>query len=169
MAGPVYPNDSRQRPVVFETHAPPAGTSKQQRKPLRVLTWITLVFIGAAVCCGVAVGGTAVWAVVGPKSHGNAPEPLWVSPPTIAVHHDDNAPPPTSKIPALPGNNRTTPHSSSGGTNVEPRDTDRGGSGRPVTTTTSGHGSTGSGSGSESGSHGGGSDSGSRQSGRSSG
>lgn len=102
--------DDRQRPVVYQTRAE-SGAHGERRTPIRILTWIVIVLGAAAVSVGVAVGGSAVWSVVGPKTPGNAP--LWLEPPTIAVHKLESANttrvsvPPT--VPTVP----VPPHSSS--------------------------------------------------------
>jgi uncharacterized membrane protein YgcG len=72
-------DDSRNRPVVFETSAEP--TPRRLRRPVRVLAGATLVFASLAGAAGLAFGGSAVWSVVGPKPADNVPAPLWFPPP----------------------------------------------------------------------------------------
>lgn len=98
--------DDRQRPVVYQTGAEP-GANGERRRSLRVLMWIMIVLGAAVVSVGVAVGGSAVWSVVGPKTPGNVP--LWIEPPTVAVHKLDSAdttrlsaPPTAPTVPVLP-------------------------------------------------------------------
>lgn len=98
--------DDRQRPVVYQTRAEP-GLRAERPRSMRVLIWIMLALGAAAVSVGVAVGGSAVWSVIGPKTPGNAP--LWLEPPTVAVHRLDSAdttrlsaPPTAPTVPVLP-------------------------------------------------------------------
>ncbi len=72
-------DDSRNRPVVFETSAEP--TPRRLRRPVRVLAGATLVFASLAGAAGLAFGGSAVWSVVVPKDASNVPAPLWFPPP----------------------------------------------------------------------------------------
>lgn len=72
-------DDSRNRPVVFETSAEP--TPRRHRRPVQVLAGATLVFASLAGAAGLAFGGSAVWSVVGPKDASNVPAPLWFPPP----------------------------------------------------------------------------------------
>jgi uncharacterized membrane protein YgcG len=71
--------DSRNRPVVFETHAEP--TVRRMRSPVRLLAGSTLVLAALTGAVGLAFGGSAVWSVVGPQVPNNAPAPLWIAPP----------------------------------------------------------------------------------------
>jgi hypothetical protein len=97
MAAPLaqVPNDGRRRPVVFSTRAE-QGVHHERRRPLRVLMWITIALVLAVASVGLAVGGSAVWSVVGPKAPSNSPAPLWIEPPTIAVHKLEPGAAPTS-------------------------------------------------------------------------
>src|ERR1700754_3552260 len=72
-------DDSRNRPVGFETSAEP--TPRRRRRPVRVLAGATLVFASLAGAAGLAFGGSAVWSVVGPRDASNVPAPLWLPPP----------------------------------------------------------------------------------------
>lgn len=72
-------DDSRNRPVVFETSAEPSP--RRLRRPVQVLAGATLVFASLAGAAGLAFGGSAVWSVVGPKDANNVPAPLWFPPP----------------------------------------------------------------------------------------
>ncbi|HEX4724741.1 MAG TPA: hypothetical protein VH333_19635 [Pseudonocardiaceae bacterium] len=83
--------DSRNRPLVFQTHASPGPGSS--RRPIRVLATITLVIAALAGATGLAFGGPAVWSVVGPKAPANEPAPLWIPAPT-----------PVGEIAGKPGN-----------------------------------------------------------------
>jgi uncharacterized membrane protein YgcG len=71
--------DSRNRPVVFETHAEP--TVRRMRSPVRLLAGGTLVLAALTGAVGLAFGGSAVWSIVGPQVPNNAPAPLWIAPP----------------------------------------------------------------------------------------
>jgi hypothetical protein len=72
--------DSRHRPVVFQTHAEPG--ERLLRRPMRVLAGATLVLAALAGATGLALGGSAVWSGVGPKVQDHAPAPLWTMPAT---------------------------------------------------------------------------------------
>lgn len=72
--------DTRNRPVVFRTHA--AAQPRSRRRPIRVLATITLVLAAMAGATGLAFGGSAVWSVIGPKAPANEPAPLWLPEPT---------------------------------------------------------------------------------------
>ncbi len=71
--------DSRIRPVVFQTRSDPLPRSR--RRPVRVLATFLLVVAALGGATGLAFGGSAVWSVVGPKAPANEPAPLWIPAP----------------------------------------------------------------------------------------
>jgi hypothetical protein len=95
------PNDGRRRPVVFQTCAE-AGQRAERRRPLRVLMWITIALVLAVASAGLAFGGSAVWSLLVPKPA--SPAPLWIEPPTIALHRVAPAPGPTATTSVVPTN-----------------------------------------------------------------
>lgn len=91
-------DDSRNRPVVFETHAEPAPRRLPNSR--RVLVGATVVVGVLAGSAGLAFGGSAVWSVVGPKASNNTPAPLWIAPPprvSAPEQHDASAVDPDHK------------------------------------------------------------------------
>jgi uncharacterized membrane protein YgcG len=95
--------DSRHRPVVFQTRAEPS--EHLRRRPVRVLAGATLVLVALAGATGLALGGSAVWSGVGPKVQNHAPAPLWTMPAT-----------PVTQAPALASHSTTATVSRSGPT-----------------------------------------------------
>lgn len=73
-------DDSRHRPVVFETRA--EQNPRRRMKPVRVLAGSTLVLAALTGAVGLALGGSAVWSAVQPEVPANAPAPLWISTPS---------------------------------------------------------------------------------------
>lgn len=161
MASPTVPKDARQRPVVFETRSA-TKIGRPHRKPKRVFTWIAIGLIGAAACCGLAEGGSAVWSVLSPKSPDGTPPGLWFTPTTVQIRHQDD-PVPQNGVPALLGHSSPSttflPLAPGSSGHVESGDPDSGGtnSGRPSTAGSPTTASSSSGRGSGSGRDGGGS------------
>lgn len=109
-------DDSRNRPVVFQTSAEPSRPRRRLRRPAGVLAGATLVVASLAGAAGLAFGGSAVWSVVGPKG-GDAPAPLWLpAPPSVSQA-------PTSPRHAAPDPSTLHPRSSLAG-HPEPGDPD---------------------------------------------
>jgi hypothetical protein len=73
-------DDSRHRPVVFETRA--EQSTRRMARPVRVLAGSTLVLAALTGAVGLALGGSAVWSAVEPQVPNNAPAPLWIATPT---------------------------------------------------------------------------------------
>jgi hypothetical protein len=88
--------DTRRRPVIFQTHA--ERTAANRRRPTRVLAGATLLLLALAGAAGVALGGSAVWSGVGPDLPNNTPAPLWPQPITA------------TNAPALAGNSTPSTH-----------------------------------------------------------
>jgi uncharacterized membrane protein YgcG len=158
--------DSRNRPVVFQTHA--EALPRSHRRPVRVLVTITLVLVALAGATGLAFGGSAVWSVIGPKAGTNEPAPLWIPEPTPigaaankqATEFDGDRTTPTNAgaPPGHAGAPATQPEpgddNNRGSTPTTATNSDKGpGSGAsPTTSASGGDGSGGGGSGSGSGS-----------------
>ncbi|HEX4703949.1 MAG TPA: hypothetical protein VH352_17605 [Pseudonocardiaceae bacterium] len=140
--------DSRHRPVVFQTHAEPG--ERQRRRPMRMLAGATLILVALAGATGLALGGSAVWSGVGPKVQNHTPAPLWPMPATPAPALAGHSTPATQTGPAS-GSGSTShggPTTGAAPTTEPSGDRHRGGSG------TSGGGLTSGGSGSRGGSSG---------------
>lgn len=76
--------DDQRRPVVFETRAEPNGWHRRGRlRPVLRFALAVLTLAGAA---GLAVGGSAVWSAVAPRTANNTPVPLWITPPAAQSH-----------------------------------------------------------------------------------
>ncbi|HKN97530.1 MAG TPA: hypothetical protein VJX10_10470 [Pseudonocardiaceae bacterium] len=73
-------DDSRNRPVVFETRAEPG--QHRVRPHLRVLAGASLVVAALGGAAAITFGGSALWSVVGsPGGVSDTPAPLWIPPP----------------------------------------------------------------------------------------
>jgi hypothetical protein len=123
MAQSLAEDDTRHRPVLFETRAEPSA--KHMRRPLRLLIGTTVALTALAGAAGLAFGGSAVWAVIGPQAPNSNPAPLWIAPPSpvTPVRTDDDTTrhrlgspttvPPTStdsQAEHAPGNGAATGH-----------------------------------------------------------
>jgi hypothetical protein len=72
--------DTRNRPVVFETRAEPG--QHRLRPHVRMLAGATLVVAALAGAAGITFGGSALWSVLGnPSGTSESPAPLWLPPP----------------------------------------------------------------------------------------
>lgn len=119
--------DTRNRPVVFETRAEPG--QHRLRPHVRMLAGATLVVAALAGAAGITFGGSALWSVLGNSgAPDNGPPPLWLPPPKgvtepqTQTRHDATVdrdsttltePPSTSHHPAathVPGADDTTEH-----------------------------------------------------------
>lgn len=120
MAQSLAEDDTRHRPVLFETRAEPSAG--HLRRPLRLLIGITVALTALAGAAGLAFGGSAVWAVIGPQAPNSNPAPLWIAPPSpvTPVRTDDdttrhrlNSPTtvPTTDLAAVPTTDRDSPGS----------------------------------------------------------
>jgi hypothetical protein len=141
--------DTRNRPVVFQTRAEPGA--HRLRPHVRVLAGTTLVVAALAGAAGITFGGSALWSVLGNTSGSdNAPPPLWIPPPKgiTAPHTDDHQPavgrdaatltepPSTSHHPSathVPGADDSTHHDSTTHT-VTTAPTEQSGGGGSATT-----------------------------------